>query len=80
MALSEINIQMHNPIVKYYVNKKRLLKMLMGIINILLTGKPDILCNDLKKYCISFVERIFLDYFHANNESNTKKRVMFCLQ
>ena len=56
--------------------------MWMGIINILLTGKPDILCNDfLKKYCMSFVERIiFVDYFHANNESNTKERVILCLQ
>ena len=49
LVLSEINVWMHIPIVKYYVNKKRLLKMLMGIINVLLTGKPGILCNDLKK-------------------------------
>lgn len=82
LVLSEINVRMHNPMVKYYVNKKRLLRMLMGIINVLLSEKPDILCNDfLKKYYMSFVERkIFLHYFHANNESNTKKRAMLCLQ
>lgn len=35
--------------------------MLMGIINVLLTGKPDILCNDLKKYitCLLLREKYF---------------------
>lgn len=35
--------------------------MLMGIINVLLTAKPDILCNDLKKYitCLLLREKYF---------------------
>lgn len=73
---------MYYSVVKYYVNKKRLLKMLRGISNIFLPGKPDILCKDLKNlYYMSFVDRkIFLDYVHTNNERNTKKGVMLCLQ
>ena len=38
---------MQNPIVKCYVNKE-VAQRLMGIINVL-SGKPDILCNDFFK-------------------------------